>query len=612
MIRRNYDLDNLAIGFLLLAIIAIFATLLMLGLQALRLNPQSSNLIIVPNDYPTIQAAIHAAKPGDIIRVRAGIYAENLTLDKPISLIAETFDQINPVNNTTIIDGGSGSAAIFIPSGLTQMPVIHGFVIQNGSDGIHAQSEFIAEYNYFHSSAILVNYQMGSGGINRNNVYFNSADDAIHVDDMNRPLLIESNRIMYAGEDGIEVNLQNTSTPPARVDGAIWNNMIIGSRQDGIQFVDYPDDPQDTNRRFVIMGNLIANNTKAGIGLMPNANTVEDYSGADTVEAIRAFHNTFYGNDHGISGGDNLVAFNSIIVNSITRGVWKVQGAPDANSVAAYTLFHNNGIDAEQSTVGVGIISGQDPLFQAAPNPGPDGVWETVDDDFSGLLLRAGSPAIDKGVTQYIAKDGEPIPPAPITGFTGAAPDLGWREFGSPILITPTASATPSLTPLASLTPLSTFSPIATFTLPVSPTSPPATVPPTNTPLPLPTSLPSATVPVLTPTLAASATPSRTPTVTPTPQLTITSIFPDSAQAGSTVNLTISGSGFVNGAVVTFEGGQGTPSQIVTTQVVNPTTIVITVNVFGDASLGTQIWDVRITNPDTSTAVLVDAFSVVP
>jgi len=78
------------------------------------------------------------------------------------------------------------------------------------------------------------------------------------------------------------------------------------------------------------------------------------------------------------------------------------------------------------------------------------------------------------------------------------------------------------------------------------------------------------------------------------------------------VNLTICGSGFVAGAVVTFEGGQGTPSQIVTTQVVNPTTIVITVNVVGDASLGTQIWDVRITNPDTSTAVLVDAFSVVP
>ena len=78
------------------------------------------------------------------------------------------------------------------------------------------------------------------------------------------------------------------------------------------------------------------------------------------------------------------------------------------------------------------------------------------------------------------------------------------------------------------------------------------------------------------------------------------------------MNLTISGSAFVNGAVVIFEGGLGPAPQIVTSQVVNPTTIVITVNVTADASLGAQVWDVRVTNPDTSTAVLLDAFTVVP
>jgi hypothetical protein len=44
------------------------------------------------------------------------------------------------------------------------------------------------------------------------------------------------------------------------------------------------------------------------------------------------------------------------------------------------------------------------------------------------------------------------------------------------------------------------------------------------------------------------------------------------------VNVTVSGANFVNGAVVTFEGGQGTAPQVTTpAQVVNPTTIVITV-----------------------------------
>jgi hypothetical protein len=122
------------------------------------------------------------------------------------------------------------------------------------------------------------------------------------------------------------------------------------------------------------------------------------------------FNNTFYGNNHGISGGDNLIAFNNIITNSIGRGVWRVQGAPGANSVVAHTLFFNNTLDADQSTMGPGIITGQDPGFSAAPNPGSDGAWETVDDDFSGLLLQSSSPAIDKGIT-HMQRSREVGPP---------------------------------------------------------------------------------------------------------------------------------------------------------------------------------------------------------
>ena len=77
------------------------------------------------------------------------------------------------------------------------------------------------------------------------------------------------------------------------------------------------------------------------------------------------------------------------------------------------------------------------------------------------------------------------------------------------------------------------------------------------------------------------------------------------------MNVTITGSAFTNGAVVTFEGGHGSPPQVVAAQVVNPTTIVITVNVTADAALGTQVWDLRVTNRDASSAVLPRAFTVV-
>ena len=590
-------------------VLCIMAVGVLAGVFALIRRNQAPTILRVPDNYPTIQAALDAADAGDIIQVRAGIYSENIVLNKAVTLTAESFDQINPLNNTTIIDGMGGPAAILIPAGLEQMPVIHGFVIQNSVSGIQASSEFIAEFNYFHSGGYLTNYQIGAGGINRSNVYFNASDDAIHVDDISKPLLIEYNRMLYAGDDGIEISLQNTSIPPALIEVDIWNNMMIGSREDGIQFIDYTNDPQDANRRFVIAGNLIANSAKAGIGLMPSANTVEDYSGADVLEAIRVFNNTLYGNNHGISGGDNLVVLNSIIANSPGRGVWRVQGGQGSNSVVAYTLFHNNVLDADQSSLGAGIITGQDPLFQAAPNPGPDGAWETVDDDFSGLLLQANSPAIDKGVTQYIAANGEPVPLYPLTGFLGAAPDLGWREYGSPAFVTATPTPFPTITLPPGVTPAS---PVPSSTLTFTPL-PTASLPATLTLTPVSTITPTLVTPA-SPTSTSIPPPTATSTVaiSPTPQLTILDIEPNSAEADTTVVLTIAGTGFVNGAVVTFEGGQGVASEVTTVQVLNNTTIRATVNVRADASFGTQTWDVRVTNPNGSTTVLMDAFTVIP
>jgi len=591
----------------LLPIMVIIFCILIVGIVAgaFALNRQRNtvNVLRVPEEYATIQAAVSAAEAGDVVQARAGTYTENIILDRAIVLTAASFDPVNPANNTAIIDGGGG-VTITIPPNLTQMPTIRGFVIRGNNVGIQASSPFIVEFNYFLASSDQVNYQWGAGGANRNNLYFKPGDDAIQLDNTDRPLLIENNRIMYATDDGIEVNLQDKPSPPALVDVNIWNNMIIGSKEDGIQLIDFPGEPQNTNRRLVIVGNLIANSQKAGIGMMANTNTVEDLSGADVIEPVHVFNNTFYGNNHGISGGDNLVAFNNIITNSPGRGVWRVQGPPGSNSVVAYTLFFNNTQDNDQSSMGPGLITGQDPRFTAAPNPGADGAWETVDDDFSGLLLQSSSPAIDKGVTQLMAANGELIPPSPITGFLGAAPDLGWREFGSPVVLTPTASPIPSPT-LA----ISPTVPTPTFTL-IATTAPPTATVVTLTPLPTTTQAPpTQTIPPFTPTATVPSLP--TMTITPTAaQLSIVNVTPNAAAANTTVNVTISGTAFANNATVTFEGAQGTAPQVTAIQVVNANTIVVTVNTTVGAGATTQMWDVRVTNPDNTSAVRENAFTV--
>jgi hypothetical protein len=93
--------------------------------------------------------------------------------------------------------------------------------------------------------------------------------------------------------------------------------------------------------------------------------------------------------------------------------------------------------------------------------------------------------------------------------------------------------------------------------------------------------------------------------------VTLQSIVPNTAQAETTLSVVITGSGFQTGAVVTFEGGGGPAQEVKDVQVINPTTIMFNLTTHNDGT-SAQIWDVRVTNPDTSTAVLVDAFTVSP
>ncbi len=95
------------------------------------------------------------------------------------------------------------------------------------------------------------------------------------------------------------------------------------------------------------------------------------------------------------------------------------------------------------------------------------------------------------------------------------------------------------------------------------------------------------------------------------PPITVTGISPSSMNAGETISVTITGTDFVAGAAVGFENGSGPAPSASGVTVMDPTTLMATVSVGGGGKRGTRILDVRVTNTDGSTGVLVGGFSVI-
>src|ERR1051326_666409 len=90
-----------------------------------------ANVIHVPADQPTIQAAINAAVNCDALRVSPGTYVENINfLGKAITVAG---DQTTLGPQTTIIDGNHNGPVVTFASGEGPQSVLTGFTLRNGS-----------------------------------------------------------------------------------------------------------------------------------------------------------------------------------------------------------------------------------------------------------------------------------------------------------------------------------------------------------------------------------------------------------------------------------------------------------------------------------------------
>ena len=336
------------------------------------------------------------------------MYTESIRIHgKPIVLVSEHFltGDMDAIDNT-VISGSDSAFVVSIEGEMARLPVIHGFTIRDGSDGITATVPFELYHSHITKTGDGIDYE-GGGGLVRHCRFTQNRDDGIDLD-YAVAVRIEHCIISNNGDDGIEIRLQPFSMGPNPYEGDSLHtvmrcNLIEGNGENGIQFIGYDE---ETARTFRIEGNFIIDNAMAGIGCMDGHNTREDYSAAPLLESIIVRNNTFIGNDHHLSGGANLLAVNNIFVGAETLSVKNVSG----NSLVTHNLFWDNRADAFGSNIDVAKTLYVDPRLLSDARP------------------RRGSPVVDAGIEE-VEWNGRRVRVLPPREYRGSAPDIGaWQR----------------------------------------------------------------------------------------------------------------------------------------------------------------------------------------
>ena len=98
----------------------------------------------------------------------------------------------------------------------------------------------------------------------------------------------------------------------------------------------------------------------------------------------------------------------------------------------------------------------------------------------------------------------------------------------------------------------------------------------------------------------------------PVEDLAVIAITPGTVAQNTTVDVTVSGTGFINGAGLALSGGSGPTPTVSNIVVVNDSTITARVRVKAGGPGKVRFWDVVVTNPDGSSDTLLNALVVNP
>jgi len=297
----------------------LFALVLAVSLASVATAPVLADVIDVPGDYPTIQDAIDAASDDDTIVVAAGLYEENVEIDKSLTLQGAQagIDARTRSGAETIIEPDEGTG-IRIITAADRVVVIDGLTVQNAEHGISTPEPTMAADITVKNVRVLNPTEFGIS-----------------------PTFTVATTVEYCYVEGAIQAINAGALVPFPATVATFRNNEIVNSQFG--FTGYLKDS-------LIEGNLVRDFATGGVGISGSFlnteiknNTVtgyvegagmtfEEHYGRDLSENVNVEGNTFTGNDLGIYVFDTqttltgiTVNFNNIAGNS-RYGVWNRGG----------------------------------------------------------------------------------------------------------------------------------------------------------------------------------------------------------------------------------------------------------------------------------------------
>lgn len=258
----------------------------------------ASKTIVVPENYPTIGAAVDNASPGDTILVKSGVYHENLLINKSLTLIGEDS------KNTIIIGTGGFERG-------------QGTVVALVADNVKISGFKIESLNYSATSYYATGISL-------------EGDNCT----------ITGNTICNAYY-GIFCSSQSSIT--------ISENNITSNFKDGVRFYG-----GSLNK---ISENNITENTQSGVAIEGYSNTISRNNIKNNNRGIGlgSSYSLVFGNN--ISGNDESGLYfagstNTVSANNISGNKWGTYFTPYFAAPNGNKFYHNNFVDNEVNVGG--------------------------------------------------------------------------------------------------------------------------------------------------------------------------------------------------------------------------------------------------------------------